>query len=96
MISRLIMYKNFIVVLFTLSTFVTSVSAADLYSISYAEGSEVILDESNSRVVDGKRIKIDNKLSMQEQIFKMMPRDKQRDNIYEGLSTDLYNLSIRF
>ena len=56
----------------------------------------MILDESNSRVVDGKRIKIDNKLSMQEQIFKMMPRDKQRDNIYEGLSTDLYNLSIRF
>ena len=90
------MYKNFIVVLFTLSTFVTSVSAADLYSISYAKDSEVILDESNSRVVDGKRIKIDNKLSMQEQIFKMMPRDKQRDNIYEGLSTDLYNLSIRF
>ena len=90
------MYKNFIVALFTLSTFVTGVSAADLYSISYAEDSEVILDESNSRVVDGKRIKIDNKLSMQEQIFKMMPRDKQRDNIYEGLSTDLYNLSIRF
>ena len=90
------MYKNFIVVLFTLSTFVTSVSAADLYSISYAGDSEVIPDESNSRVVDGKRIKIDNKLSMQEQIFKMMPRDKQRDNIYEGLSTDLYNLSIRF
>ena len=48
------MYKNFIVALFTLSTFVTSVSAADLYSISYAEDSEVILDESNSRVVDGK------------------------------------------
>ena len=90
------MYKNFIVVLFTFSTFVTSVSATDLYSISYAEDSEAILDESNSRVVDGKRIKIDNKLSMQEQIFKMMPRDKQRDNIYEGLSTDLYNLSIRF
>ena len=90
------MYKNLIVVLFTLSTFVTRVSAADLYSISYAEDSEVILDERNSRVVDGKRIKIDNKLSMQEQIFKMMPRDKQRDNIYEGLSTDLYNLSIRF
>jgi hypothetical protein len=90
------MYKNFIVALFTLSIFVTSVSAADFYSISYAEDSKVILDESNSRVVDGKRIKIDNKLSMQEQIFKMMPRDKQRDNIYEGLSTDLYNLSIRF
>ena len=89
-------FKNFIVVLFILSIFVTSVSAADLYSLSYAEDSEVILDESNSRVVDGKRIKIDNKLSMQEQIFKMMPRDKQRDNIYEGLSTDLYNLSIRF
>ena len=90
------MYKNFIAALFTLSILVTSVSAADLYSISYAEDSEVLLDESNSRVIDGKRIKIDNKLSMQEQIFKMMPRDKQRDNIYEGLSTDLYNLSIRF
>ena len=82
--------------MFTLSTLVTSVSAADLYSISYTEDSEVILDESNLRIIDGKRIKIDNKLSMQEQIFKMMPRDKQRDNIYEGLSTDLYNLSIRF
>ena len=90
------MYKNLIVALFTISTFMTSVSAADLYSISYAEDSDVILDESNSRVVDGKRIKIDNKLSMQKQIFQMMPRDQQRDNIYEGLSTDLYNLSIRF
>ncbi|MDC3143763.1 hypothetical protein OA527_01975 [Pelagibacteraceae bacterium] len=74
----------------------TSVSAVDLYSISYAEDSKVIIDESNSKVIDGKRVKIDNKLSMQEQIFKMMPRDKQSDNIYEGLSTDLYNLSIRF
>ena len=92
----MIIYNCFIKSINTLSIFVTSVSAADLYSISYAEDSEVILDESNSRVVDGKRIKIDNKLSMQEQIFKMMPRDKQRDNIYEGLSTDLYNLSIRF
>ena len=90
------MYKNFIIAIFTLSTIMTSVSAADLYSISYAEDSEVILDESYSRVVDGKRIKIDNKLSMQKQIFQMMPRDQQRDNIYEGLSTDLYNLSIRF
>jgi hypothetical protein len=90
------MYKNFIIALFALITFMANVSAANLYSISYAEDGEVILDESNSRVVDGKRIKIDNKLSMQEQIFKMMPRDKQRDNIYEGLSTDLYNLSIRF
>ena len=90
------MYKNFIIALFTLSTLVTSVSAADLYSISYAEDSEVILDESNLRIIDGKRIKIDNKLSMQKQIFQMMPRDQQRDNIYEGLSTDLYNLSIRF
>ena len=90
------MYKNLIIALFVLSTFITSVSAADLYSISYAEDSGVILDDSDLKVVDGKRVKIDNKLSMQEQIFKMMPRDKQRDNIYEGLSTDLYNLSIRF
>ena len=90
------MNKKFIITLFVLSTFITSVSAADFYNISYAEDTEVVLDESNSRIVDGKRVKIDNKLSMQEQIFKMMPRDKQRDNIYEGLSTDLYNLSIRF
>ena len=90
------MYKNLIIALFVLSTFITSVSAADLYSISYAEDSGVILDDSDLKVVDGKRVKIDNKLSMQEQIFKMMPRDKQSDNIYEGLSTDLYNLSIRF
>tara|TARA_B100000989_G_C19131070_1_gene299363 strand:+ start:75 stop:347 length:273 start_codon:yes stop_codon:yes gene_type:complete len=90
------MHKNFIIALFALFAFMTNVSAADLYSISYADDIEVTLDESNSRVVDGKRVKIDNKLSMQEQIFKMMPRDKQRDNIYEGLSTDLYNLSIRF
>ena len=90
------MYNNFIIALFVFSTFMTSVTAVELYSLSYAEDSLVILEESNSRVVDGKRVKIDNKLSMPEQIFKMMPRDKQRDNIYEGLSRDLYNLSIRF
>ena len=90
------MYKNLIIASFVFFSYMKSMSAADLYSISFAEDELVILDESNSRVVDGKRVKIDHKLSMQEQIFKMMPRDKQSDNIYEGLSTDLYNLSIRF
>ena len=90
------MIKNLLINAFVLSSLMTNVLAADLYNISLADDNTVLLNSNSSRIIDGKRVRIDHKLSMQKQIFQMMPRDLQKDNIYEGLSTDLYNLNIRF
>ena len=73
-----------------------SVSSAELFSISLADDNLTVVNDDNPRIFDGKRKVINNKLSMEKQIYQLMPRDVQRDNIYEGLSTDLYNLNIRF
>ena len=85
---------NIIVITLVFTT--SSVSSAELFSISLADDSFTLVNDDNPRIFDGKRKEIDNKLSMEKQIYQLMPRDVQRDNIYEGLSTDLYNLNIRF
>ena len=85
---------NIIVITLVFTT--SSVSSAELFSISLADDSFTVVNDDNPRIFDGKRKEIDNKLSMEKQIYQLMPRDTQRDNIYEGLSTDLYNLNIRF
>ena len=85
---------NIIVITLVFTT--SSVSSAELFSVSLADDSFTVVNDDNPRIFDGKRKEIDNKLSMEKQIYQLMPRDVQRDNIYEGLSTDLYNLNIRF
>jgi len=57
---------------------------------------DISIQNSNSKIINGERKKINLDLSFNEQITNQMPRDKRIDNIFEGLSTDLYSLIIKY
>ena len=57
---------------------------------------DISIQNSNSKISNGERKKINLDLSFNEQITNQMPRDKRIDNIFEGLSTDLYSLIIKY
>ena len=57
---------------------------------------DISIQNSNSKISNGERKKINLDLSFNEQITNQMPRDKTIDNIFEGLSTDLYSLIIKY
>ena len=57
---------------------------------------DISIQNSNSKIINGERKKINLDLSFNEQITNQMPRDKTIDNIFEGLSTDLYSLIIKY
>tara|TARA_B110000967_G_C18633347_1_gene434800 strand:- start:477 stop:731 length:255 start_codon:yes stop_codon:yes gene_type:complete len=57
---------------------------------------DISIQNSNSKIINGERKKINLDLSFNEQITNQMPRDKRIDNIFDGLSTDLYSLIIKY
>ena len=57
---------------------------------------DISIQNNNSKIINGERKKINLDLSFNEQITNQMPRDKTIDNIFEGLSTDLYSLIIKY
>ena len=55
----------------------------------YSHGSDKLLIYTSDRISAFD-------FTFEDQIAEQMPRDNQRDNIYEGLSRDLYYLMIRY
>jgi|TARA_B110000444_G_C18308679_1_gene352951 hypothetical protein len=50
----------------------------------------------DSKMINGKRKKINLDLSLNDQISRQMPSDNKIDNIFESLSADLYSLKIKY
>ena len=68
----------------------------ELYGNIDIKSEDISIQNSNSKISNGERKKINLDLSFNEQITNQMPRDKTIDNIFEGLSTDLYSLIIKY
>lgn len=68
----------------------------ELYGNIDIKSEDISIQNSNSKIINGERKKINLDLSFNEQITNQMPRDKRIDNIFEGLSTDLYSLIIKY
>ena len=68
----------------------------ELYGNIDIKSEDISILNSNSKIINGERKKINLDLSFNEQITNQMPRDKRIDNIFEGLSTDLYSLIIKY
>lgn len=88
-----IKYFSFLIFLFVQSN---QISASELLGVAFADENTIIEETSDSKIVDGKRKRLNLDLTFEDQIAEQMPKDKERDNIYEGLSRDLYYLMIRY
>ncbi|MDB9986322.1 hypothetical protein OAD84_05105 [Pelagibacterales bacterium] len=71
-------------------------SDSQFYGNIDIKSDDISIQNSNSKISNGERKKINLDLSFNEQITNQMPRDKRIDNIFEGLSTDLYSLIIKY
>jgi hypothetical protein len=71
-------------------------SDSEFYGNIDIKSDDISIQNSNSKISNGERKKINLDLSFNEQITNQMPRDKRIDNIFEGLSTDLYSLIIKY
>ena len=71
-------------------------SDSEFYGNIDIKSEDISIQNSNSKISNGERKKINLDLSFNEQITNQMPRDKRIDNIFEGLSTDLYSLIIKY
>ena len=71
-------------------------SDSEFYENIDIKSEDISIQNSNSKIINGERKKINLDLSFNEQITNQMPRDKRIDNIFEGLSTDLYSLIIKY
>ena len=88
-----IKYFSFLIFLFVQSN---QISASELLGVAFADENTIIEETSDSKIIDGKRKRLNLDLTFEDQIAEQMPKDKERDNIYEGLSRDLYYLMIRY
>ena len=71
-------------------------SDSEFYGNIDIKSDDISIQNSNSKISNGERKKINLDLSFNEQITNQMPRDKRIDNIFDGLSTDLYSLIIKY
>ena len=88
-----IKFVSFLIFIFVQSN---QISASELLSVAFADENIIIEETSSTKIIDGKRKRLNLDLPFEDQIAEHMPRDNQRDNIYEGLSRDLYYLMIRY
>ena len=88
-----IKYFSFLIFLFVQSN---QIFASELFGVAFADENTIIEENSDSKIIDGKRKRLNLDLTFEDQIAEQMPKDKERDNIYEGLSRDLYYLMIRY
>ena len=88
-----IKYFSFLIFLFVQSN---QIFANELFGVAFADENTIIEEISDSKIIDGKRKRLNLDLTFEDQIAEQMPKDKERDNIYEGLSRDLYYLMIRY
>ena len=84
---------SFLIFIFVQSN---QISASELLGVAFADENTIIEETSDSKIIDGKRKRLNLDLTFEDQIAEQMPKDKERDNIYEGLSRDLYYLMIRY
>ena len=88
-----IKYFSFLIFLFVQSN---QIFASELLGVAFADENTIIEETSDSKIIDGKRKRLNLDLTFEDKIAEQMPKDKERDNIYEGLSRDLYYLMIRY
>ena len=88
-----IKYFSFLIFLFVQSN---QIFASEFLGVALADENTLIEETSDSKIIDGKRKRLNLDLTFEDQIAEQMPKDKERDNIYEGLSRDLYYLMIRY